>query len=58
MSVRVSIEDDVRSGRPVVVSCSIKNAVTEMVMNDKRITMRVVANYLYLAFPASQCTRY
>ena len=45
-SGRESVEDDIRSGRPAVVSCSIKNSVKEMVTNDRRTTVRVMANEL------------
>ena len=45
-SGRESVEDDIISGRPAVVSCSIKNSVKEMVTNDRRTTVRVMANEL------------
>lgn len=45
-SGRESIDDDVRSGRPAVVTCSIENSVKDMVRSDRRTTVRVIANEL------------
>ena len=40
------IEDDFRSGQPAVVACSIKNWVKDMVIMDRRTTVRIIADEL------------
>lgn len=51
---RESIEDDVRCGRPPVVKPSAVDQVREMILQDRRLTIRSIAERLGVSFAVVQ----